>query len=402
MKRQEASVITILGAVLVSFLFLVSAAPPIERNTTLSPAISLQPVTSAAVPPPSTHPIQHVVVIFLENEGSPAVNKYGTYERYLGSTFGNDTWMYSACHGSPSNYLAAAAAVTNQCPSGVWTNYTNTSVADLISEDRSNSFTWAQFAEGLPSNICVTPNQNQGEFVFRHVPFLYFRNVTENQTFCRSHVLDSAYFNGTSGAEGITSPHFVNLSFYAPNMCDTGHSNCGSTVPSKCASLTGSSRTECRDVFQADSWLKGFLGSMLNSTNRVEENNVNHTMFIVTWDEDGNPTTTEGYAVAGITGGENYDYCYLRGNTPGYAVCGGHVYGLVVDHYNRGIAPMYHKDSPYGIAATIEWIFNLQGKHGTGLDNPGEYDYLYRTSLPGFPTLVSISGITSDGYAAGV
>jgi hypothetical protein len=50
------------------------------------------------------------------------------------------------------------------------------------------------------------------------------------------------------------------------------------------------------------------------------------------------------------------------------------------------------------IAATVEWLFGLQGPHGTGLDDYGEYDYLYRTTSPGFPTFASISGITSDGY----
>ncbi|MGD0588844.1 MAG: hypothetical protein ABSA63_08655 [Thermoplasmata archaeon] len=62
---------------------------------------------------------------------------------------------------------------------------------------------------------------------------------------------------------------------------------------------------------------------------------------------------------------------------------------------------MSHHDAAYGIAATVEWLFNLQGKHGTGLGNYGEYDYLYRTTSPGFPTFAPISGITGDGYSAG-
>jgi len=62
---------------------------------------------------------------------------------------------------------------------------------------------------------------------------------------------------------------------------------------------------------------------------------------------------------------------------------------------------MSQKDSAYGIAATVEWLFNLQGRHGTGLDNVGKYDYLYLTTSPGFPTFASISGITGDGYSAG-
>jgi hypothetical protein len=291
------------------------------------------------------------------------------------------------------------AAVTNNCGATSWYNYTNASLADLIAGDHSNAFTWAQFAENVPSNICANPNQNVGDFVVRHVPFLFFRNVTKNESYCKSHILGSSYFNGTTGSEGITSTHFVNFSFYSPNICHDGDSTCGS-VPAKCASFSGS-KTECREVTQVDVWLKGFLGSMLNRTNRVERNNVNHTMFIVTWDEDGNPYTYGGYSVPGITSGNNYQYCKKAGAVAGYAVCGGHIYGLVIDHYNRGVAPMKQKDAAYGIAATVEWLYNLQGPHGTGLDNRGEYDYLHRTTSPGFPTFAPISGITGDGYSAG-
>ncbi|MGD0588032.1 MAG: hypothetical protein ABSA63_04485 [Thermoplasmata archaeon] len=356
------------------------------------------PIAPAGSPAPSSHPIQHVVVVYLENEGVSAVDKYGPYERYLGATYGNITEMYSACHPSMANYIAALAAVTNDCGSDSWYNFTNASLGDLISGDHSNAFTWAQFAENVPSNICANPDQSVGEFAVRHVPFLFFRNVTKNESYCKSHVLGSTYFNGTSGNEGITSTNFVNFSFYSPNLCDDGHDTCGS-VPPQCASISGS-KVACQEVTQADNWLRGFLGPRLNSSNPVEENNVNHTMFIVTWDEDGNPTTYTGYSVPGITSGNNYQACKADGAPAGYAVCGGHIYGLVVDHYNRGIAPMNQKAAAYGIAATVEWLFNLQGTHGTGLDNYGEYDYLYRTTSPGFPTFASISGITDDGYGA--
>ncbi len=395
-RRRRSSVLAALGAVVLAALFLFSIGASIVGETAHPASPASVPLAVAGSPVPSSHPIQHVVVIYLENEGVGAVDQYGPYERYLGATYGNMTEMYSTCHASQSAYIAAVAAVTNNCGSATWYNYTNASLADLISGDQSNAFTWAQFAENLPPSICVNPDQNVGDFVVRHVPFLYFRNVTENQSFCQSHVLGNGYFNGTAGDEGITSTHFVNFSFYSPNICHDGDSTCGS-VPAKCASLSGS-KIECREVTQVDVWLQGFLGSILNSTNGVERNNVNHTMFIVTWDEDGNPYTLGGYSVPGIISGDDYHYCKTAGAGAGYAVCGGQIYGLVIDHYNRGVAPMNQKDAAYGIAATVEWLFNLQGKHGTGLDNYGEYDYLYRTTSPGFPTFASISGITDDGY----
>ncbi len=383
-------------AIAVITLTLSSSADAMATGAPASP-----PATGDVdTPVPSTHPIQHVVVIYLENEGVQAVNRYGMYERYLGATYGNATWFYSACHGSMSNYIAAVAAVTNYCGSDAYHNYTNTSLADLIQGDRAQAFTWAQFAENLPTNICSVPDQNTAMFVFRHTPLLLFANDTRNETYCQSHILGSSFFNGTSGSVGITSPDFANFSFYTPNLCDDGHNDCVTSVPARCASVHGS-KTTCEEVAQADIWLQNFLGSLLNSTDPVVENNVNHTMFIVTWDEDGSPTTYQGYSVPGIVAGNNYQYCLKNGKPPGTAVCGGHVYALVIDHYNRGVAPMSRKDAAYGIAATVDWLFDLQGRNGTGLGNVGEYDYLYRNTSPGFPAFSSLSGITWDGYSPG-
>ena len=200
--RGRPSLVAVAGATMITFLLFVSVSPPISERT-LSPASGASaPAPSLGFPPPTSHPIQHVVVIYLENEGSPAVNSYGPYERYLGATYGNLTSEYSACHGSLGNYLAAAAAETNLCSVDAFANYTNTTLGDLISGDRSTNLTWGQFAENLPANICATPDLNNGAFVFRHVPFLFFQNVTKNETYCESHVLDSSYFNGTGRSGG--------------------------------------------------------------------------------------------------------------------------------------------------------------------------------------------------------
>ncbi|MGB7123270.1 MAG: hypothetical protein WBE40_00200 [Thermoplasmata archaeon] len=385
----------------IAALFLVPSGASTAGATTVGRVVTTATATAAAMyPSPSSHPIQHVVVIYLENEGTIAVNDYGNYEKYLSKTYGNATLFYAACHGSLANYVVAIAAVTNHCGDDAFQSYTNTTIGDLLASDRSNNFTWAQFAEALPANICASPDQTSGTFAFRHMPFLVFKDVTGNKSYCGSHVLNSAYLNGTVGNVGITSPDFVNFSFYSPNLCDDGLEVCGKTVPAQCASLKGG-KTACIETTQADVWLQGFLGSMLNSTNPVEEYNVNHTMFIVTWDEDGNPTTYKGFPVAGLTAGNNFQSCQKSAPGTGYAVCAGHVFALVVDHYNRGVAPLGFKDAAYAIPETVEWLFDLQGKNGTGLDNVGAYDYLYRSLHPGFPSFASISGISGDGYSPG-
>jgi hypothetical protein len=357
------------------------------------------------------HPIQHVVVIVLENEGASDVAKWGTYENYLAHHYGRASQFYAACHHSAPNYLAMISAETNQCNNSAgisdgYHTYDNTTLGDLL---QRGGFTWGQFVESLPLTFnCLAPGTpgSTGLFALQHVPFAFFRNSTTSPppsygaNYCAKHIESSKVFQG-SGSGGVNSTSFVNFSFYTPNLCDDGHNRC--TTSPKCPS----GNTACDEVRQADTWLKNFLGPLLNGTGRYadspqEKKNVAHTAFLIAYDESANPTSYAGYAVRGVDRGNTYRYCLNSSNpqSKGDAVCGGLVPLIVVGPVRASGEKMTLHTSPFSVAATVEWLFNLGGPHGTGMDNPGHFDASYRWVGQGFPTFEWLLGISSNGYSA--
>jgi hypothetical protein len=325
-------------------------------------SLSGPPRAPSPVPPILSHTpfIRHVVIIVLENQGITSVWGHAPYERYLAGTYGNATNFYAACHPSAPNYLAMIAAVTNQCGTDAWKNTTNTTVGDLLDAAGGS---YAQYAENLPSAACPHPaSVTSLIFATRHTPFLYFRDVLKNQTFCRQHVMSSANFNAS-----VVNGTLPNLSFYTPNLCDDGHTGCGKNT-------TGAQLTA-----QADAWLHDFLAPMLNHTGRdntpAERLLMKHTLFIITWDEG---TNNSGYSIPLDTSFNTYTWCQANGGT-GLAVCGGHVYLVFVSPYSMHTT--FTADvSDYSIARTIEWLFHLPH-----LKNVGAFDA--RNAFPAMTTL---------------
>jgi acid phosphatase len=312
--------------------------------------------------------IKHVVVIVLENEVLANVWGHGLYERYLAATYGNATNYYAACHPSAPNYLAMIFAVTSQCGSDAWQNDTNTTIGDLLG---AAGYSWAQYAENLSANACSSPGgATKGLFAVKHVPFLYSAAVLQNQTFCKKHILPATSF-GNSVARG----QLPNYSFYTPNLCDDGHNGCGGN------------KTGAQETAQADAWLHGFLSPILNHTGRFntsrEQHLVQHTLFIVTWDEG--LGSNAGYAVSGVGQYENAKWCAAH-NASGKAVCGGHIYTAFVSPYSLG-RTFTTNDSSYGLVRTVEWLFHLPFLH-----NAGGID-----SNAGFPVMKSLFSFTKNG-----
>jgi hypothetical protein len=119
----------------------------------------------------SVHPIQHVVIVFLENANPAEVEQSGPYEDYLASTYSGATNFYAACHQSSPNYHAVLSGDTDSCNTTFASDeqnagcsachdgvpYQNYTVADLLNNTTSGwngrtetNLTWADFAENLP------------------------------------------------------------------------------------------------------------------------------------------------------------------------------------------------------------------------------------------------------------
>jgi hypothetical protein len=363
--RRASSVASLVGSVVLVVLA-ASALPPTGGAALAGDHPSSVRANGS---PPSTPYIQHVVVVVLENEVLSNVWGHGPYERYLAAQFGNATQYYAVCHPSAPNYLVMFAAVANQCGSDSWYNYTNASINEEL--DGAN-LSWGAYAESLPSGACSDPGSaTAGLFATRHVPALWFSNVLQNQTYCADHVLPSDSFN-----QSIANGTLRNYSFYTPNLCDDGHNGCGGNT------------TDAQETAQADTWLDGWLSPILNHTGRyassAEQAVVNHTAFFLTWDEG--TGSNAGYAVPGITGGDNYKWCGQNGAS-GDAVCGGQIYTAVVSPYSRHTS-FATNDSSYGLLRTVEWLFDLPA-----LGNPGGFD-----NQTGFPAMTSLFQFPGSGY----
>ena len=360
-RRMRPASVAVLGAVAVALLFLL----PVPGSGRPGATGSLQSATNASDDTPF---IQHIVVVVLENELISQVYGHGPYERYLANVYGNATSMFAACHPSAPNYLAMLSGVVNQCGSDSWHNYTNKTI---LSELDANGFTWGSYAENLPGKACSNPGGvTSGLFATRHVPALWFSSVLTNQSYCRAHVQGANVFNNSVAAGNLR-----NFSFYTPNLCNDGHDGCGTNT------------TNGQLTSQADAWLRGWLGPMLNHTGRFatakEQAMINHTAFLVTWDE-GNAGTNVGFGVSTIGSGDNYKWCSQNGAS-GDAVCGGHIFTALVSPYSLD-RTLVANDSTYGLPHTVEWLFHLGP-----LGNPGGYD-----SLKAFPAMHALFNFTSN------
>jgi Phosphoesterase family len=289
-------------------------------------------------------PIQHVVVILMENQEMPQLVSLPNYFGYLNSNFGSASQFYAVCHGSPPDYLAMTSGRDyNFC--GASYLLPQTSAENLPDLLQAAGDSWGAYMEGMP--VPCDPNPSApGQYLTQHDPFLSYADIVTNTSRCDSHVVNSAAFN-TSLSEGL----LPNVSWYVPN----GNDDCYASNVSVCSQ-----------------WLQGFLGSILNNTNPVVRNEVDHTAFLVTFDEG---ETNLGYTIGGITN----SWCQNETGTP-LSVCGGHTFLSMVSPWSVGTqyTPLA---TDYNIATTIEWLF--------GLGSDGGYD-----GTPDFP---SMSGLFSFG-----
>jgi Phosphoesterase family len=290
----------------------------------------------------SSRPIQHVVVIVLENEGLGAAFAGSAYLRYLSGTYGNFTQFYAACHGSLPDYTALTSGRYYACGSDSISETTDENVGDLLER---NGDSWAGYFEGM--TVPCDPADGGG-YVTDHNPFLIYQDVVGNQSRCDSHVVNSAAFN-----ESLANGTLPTVSLYIPNEYD----DCESSSIAYCST-----------------WLSDFLGGILNSTSPTVQAVVAHTAFIVVFDEGSDDS---GYAQAGYVN----SWCEGQTGNP-LSDCGGHTYLTVVSPYSVGTV-YTAMASDYNVLSTIEWLF--------GLGSDGGWD-----GTAAFPSLSGIFSFTSN------
>ncbi|MCI4331921.1 MAG: alkaline phosphatase family protein [Thermoplasmata archaeon] len=243
-------------------------------------------------------PIQHVVVVYLENAEASTVLASGLFEEGLYDSYAHAPNAFSICHPSEPNYLAGTSGSPHgRCGTDAYTQISATNIGDLL-ETKNRS--WAGYMESMPSPCDLS---NAYPYAVKHNPFVFYRDIVTNSSRCRSHDLPLSSWNA-SVAKG-TIPSY---SFITPNLRHDGHDT---------------------SVAFADRWLKGWLTPLLSSRWYA------HTVFFVTYDEG-----TSNRGANGTTGG-------------------GHIYLATVSPFTSVGASVRTNVTLVNLLTTTEWLLGL-------------------------------------------
>lgn len=227
----------LLGAALVSLVFLAAAPTPLAPR--VSPA-------AATLPQPS-----HVVIVIEENRSESNIigSKSAPFITALATHGANMAQSFAETHPSEPNYLALFTGSTlgvtkDSCP------VNGGDTPNLGSELLAAGYTFVGFAEDLPA--VGSPVCSAGKYARKHVPWANFTNVPP------THSLPfSAFPMGNYAA-------LPTVSFVIPNNDDNMHDG---------------------SIAQGDAWLNRQLSGYANWAL------ANNSLLIVTWDEDDSSTT---------------------------------------------------------------------------------------------------------------
>lgn len=279
--------------------------------------------------------IQHVVVIVMENSNLYPTLDFAPYMHYLWNTYARATSFYGACHESKPEYMAMTSGRPYTCTSIPVQSVTN--LGDLL---ENQGLTWGDYQESMNTSC---DNVSSHFYFTHHNPFLWYSDIALNATRCDAHIVNSRSFNQT-----VANGTLPTYSLYIPNTYD----DCEYTKLPVC-----------------DTWLKGFLAPLLNSTHPAVQALVAHTAFVVAFDE---AQTNLGYSTGGIVN----SWCR---NTTGQnlTVCGGHIYLSLVSPFSYGRS--YAANSTdYNLESTVEWLFRLGSDGGyDGTSNFPSMDSLF-------------------------
>jgi chitodextrinase len=248
---------------------------------------------SAALP----FPIQHVVVVFLENEEATSALT-APFEAHLADRYAIATNDYAICHPSAPNYLAATSGATWQCGSDNLGAYNTTSIGSVLTAANRS---WGEFAEDMP-----TPCDRNDAYPYmtKHNPFVFYDDVIDNATYCDAHVQSFTAFDAD-----VANGTVPNYSFITPNMLDDGHDT---------------------TLEYADHWLAGWLSPLLN------DSFFQSSVFFITYDE--------GATDAGYNGTD-----------------GGNIYLAAVSPFVQAGSTFTPYVSQFNLLSTVEWLLGVGG-----------------------------------------
>jgi phosphatidylinositol-3-phosphatase len=201
----------------------------------------------------SVHPRAHVMVVVFENKGYHQIigNSQASYFNRLAHRYALATRYHAVVHPSLPDYLALTGGSTF----GIRSDCTTCTVqaTNLGDQLEASGFTWKIYAESMPSP-CYEEAWN-GRYAKKHVPFLYYRNITGHPRRCKTHVVPLRRL-----WRNLAHHAAPNFSFVVPNLCHDMHD---------CSVATG------------NAWLRSFMKRVL-ATRAFSR----HGVVVVTFDED--------------------------------------------------------------------------------------------------------------------
>lgn len=227
---------------------------------------------------PSSKSFSHVVIILEENKpkGTVIGNSSAPYINKLATTYSQATNYYAITNPSLPNYIAltsgTTAGITNDCnpPS----NSCMANVSNIADRLEHAGKTWKEYAESMPQP-CYP--YTSGEYAVKHDPFMYYPDITDNNSRCKSHVVPFSQL-ATDLSTVNSLPNYI---FITPNLCDDMH--------------------DC-SVAAGDSWLSKQVPSILNSPAFKKEN----SLLVIVWDEGDNSNNNVPVIFAGPAAKHGY------------------------------------------------------------------------------------------------
>ena len=228
--------------------------------------------------------IQHVFVIALENHGASDIYGNTTHAPYINNTLlpmgGRASNFIDKLPTLPSEpHYVWMEAGTNSFPDRTFTNDNNpsatnstASTAHLSTQLTAAGVSWMSYQEGLNSTSGTCPIATSGNYVPKHDPFIFFKDVSGNppsrtNAFCTAHHKPYSAF-----AADLANNRVAAYNFITPNQCHDMHSN----------SCSGSSDP----IRQGDTWLSQNVPRILDYIATHQG-----VLFIV-WDEPVGSTGT--------------------------------------------------------------------------------------------------------------
>jgi len=185
-----------------------SQTPPPTPSPTLGP-------TPTPAPKPLIPNFEHIVLILFENKefGSVIGNSRMPNYNKLAREYTLLTQYYAVTHPSLPNYIALMGGDTFGIDRNCKDCFINEpSLPDLV---ETSGRTWKTYQEDMPSPCFLG---DQGDYVQKHNPFVYFDPIRLDTTRCERSVVALSALQTDIEADSL--PNFL---FIKPNLCNDSH-----------------------------------------------------------------------------------------------------------------------------------------------------------------------------------